>query len=165
MVIGAIGVVQGGDIAVAEVVAVVVAVDREGAGPRAMMEKGGGSVAVVKIEVKNCARTNGTRRAKILESDDEPVKSAVAFPVLGGGVMESTGDGGGDAVGESGAGGGEDGSVGEKDGWIELRAPGKLLGFGERTGISGFNGVNIILGVDAEKVLASEWRGWKGADT
>ena len=38
VVIGAIGVVQGGDIAVAEVVAVVVAVDGEGAGPRTMME-------------------------------------------------------------------------------------------------------------------------------
>jgi len=164
VVIGAIGVVQGGDIAVAEVVAVVVAVDREGAGPRAMMEKGGGSVAVVEIEVKNCACANGADGAKILESDDEPVKSAVAFPVLGGGVMESTGDGAGDAVGESGAGGREDGAVGEKDGGIELRAPGKLLGFGERTRISGFNGVNIILGVDAEKVLASDWCGRKKAD-
>jgi hypothetical protein len=112
-VIGAIGVVQGGDIAVAEVVAVVVAVDGEGAGPRAMMEKGGGSVAVVKIEIKNSACANGAGGAKILESDNEPVKSAVAFPVLGGCVMESTGDGAGDAVGESGAGGREDGAVGE----------------------------------------------------
>jgi hypothetical protein len=149
-VIWAIGVVQGGDIAVAEVVAVVVAVDGEGAGPRAMMEKGGGPVAVVKIEIENCACANGAGGAKILESDDEPVKSAVAFPVLGGGVMESTGDGGGDAVGESGAGGREDGAVGEKDGGIELRAPGKLLRFGESAGISSFDSVNIIFGVDAE---------------
>jgi hypothetical protein len=66
----------------------------------------------VKIEIENCACANGASGAKILESDDEPVKSAVAFPVLGGGVMESTGDGGGDAVGKSGASGGEDGSVG-----------------------------------------------------
>ena len=70
--------------------------------------------------------------------------------------MESTGDGGGDAVGESGAGGGEDGAVGEKDGGIELRAPGKLLRFGERTGISSFDSVNIIFGVDAEEILASD---------
>ena len=118
VVIGAIGVVQGGDIAVAEVVAVVVAVDGEGVGPWAMMEEGGGAVAVVKIEIKNCACANGAGGAKILESDDEPVKSAVAFPVLGGGVMESAGNGGGDAVGESGAGGGENGAVGEKDGRI-----------------------------------------------
>ena len=116
--IGAIRVVQGGDIAVAEVVAVVVAVDGEGVGPWAMMEEGGGPVAVVEIEIENCARTNGTGGAKILESDDEPVKSAEAFPVLGEGVMESTGDGGGDAVGESGASGREDGAVGEKDGRI-----------------------------------------------
>ncbi len=156
VVIGAIGVVQGGDIAVAEVVAVVVAVDREGSGPWAKMEEGGGPVTVVEIEIENCARTNGASRAKILESDDEPVKSAEAFPVLGGGVMESTGDGGGDAVGESGAGSGEDGSVGEKDGGIELRAPGKLLRFGERTGISSFDSVNIIFGVDTEEILASD---------
>jgi hypothetical protein len=69
--------------------------------------------------------------------------------------MESTGDGGGDAVGESGAGGGENGAVGEKDGGIELRAPGKLLRFGERTGISSFDSVNIIFGVDAEEIFAS----------
>ena len=156
MVVGAIGVVQGGDIAVAEVVAVVVAVDGEGAGPRAMMEEGGGPVAVVKIEIKNCARTNGTCGAKIFQSDDKSVKSAVAFSVLGGCVMESTGDGRGDAVGESGAGGGEDGAVGEKDGGIELRAPGKFLGFGESAGISGFDGVNIIFGVDAEDIFASD---------
>jgi hypothetical protein len=118
----------------------------------------------VEIEIKNCACANGAGGAKIFESDDEPVKSAVAFPALGGCVMESAGNGAGDAVGESGAGGREDGAVGEKDGGIELRAPGKLLGFGERTGISGFNGVNIIFGVDAEKVLASDWRGWKKAD-
>jgi hypothetical protein len=37
-----------------------------------------------------------------------------------------------------------------------LRAPGKLLGFGERTGISGFNGVNIIFRVDAEEILAGD---------
>jgi len=147
--------VQGGDIAVAEVVAVVVAVDGEGAGPRAMMEKGGGPVAVVKIEIKNCACANGAGGAKILESDDEPVKSAVAFPVLGGCVMESTGDGAGDAVDESGAGGGEDGTIGEKDGGIELRAPGKLLRFGEWAGISSFDGVNIIFGMNAEEILAS----------
>ena len=159
MVIGAIGVVQGGDIAVAEVVAVVVAVDGEGVGPWAMMEEGGGAVAVVKIEIKNCACANGAGGAKIFESDDESVKSAVAFPVLGGGVMESTGDGAGDAVGESGAGSCEDGAVGEKDGGIELRTPGKLLGFGERTGISSFDSVNIIFGVDAEEILASDWRG------
>ncbi len=156
MVIGAIGVVQGGDIAVAEIVTVVVAVDREGAGPRAMMEKGGGSVAVVEIEIKNCACANGAGGAKILEGDDKAVKSAVAFPVLGGGVMESTGDGAGDAVGESGAGGGEDGSVGEKNGRIELRAPGELLRFGEWAGISGFDGVNIIFGVNTEEILASD---------
>lgn len=156
MVVGAIGVVQGGDIAVAEVVAVVVAVDGKGAGPRAMMEEGGGPVAVVKIEIKYCARTNGTCGAKIFQSDDKSVKSAVAFSVLGGCVMESTGDGGGDAVGESGAGGGEDGAVGEKDGGIELRAPGKFLGFGESAGISGFDGVNIIFGVDAEDIFASD---------
>jgi hypothetical protein len=149
-VIGAIRVVQGRDIAVAEVVAVVVAVDREGAGPRAMMEKGGGPVAVVKIEIKNCACANGTSGAKVFESDDEPVKSAVAFPVLGECVMESTGDGAGDPVGESGAGGGEEGAVGEKDGRIELRAPRKLLRFGESAGIPSFDSVNIIFGVDAE---------------
>ena len=159
VVIGAIGVVQGGDIAVAEVVAVVVAVDGEGVGPWAMMEEGGGAVAVVKIEIKNCACANGAGGAKIFESDDESVKSAVAFPVLGGGVMESTGDGAGDAVSESGAGSCEDGAVGEKDGGIELRTPGKLLGFGERTGISSFDSVNIIFGVDAEEILASDWRG------
>jgi hypothetical protein len=158
-VIWAIGVVQGGDIAVAEVVAVVVAVDGEGVGPWAMMEEGGGPVAVVKIEIKNCACANGAGRAKILESDDEPVKSAVAFPVLGECVMESTGNGGGDAVGESGAGGGEDGAVGEKDGRIELRAPGELLRFGESSGISSFDSVNIIFGVNAEEILASDWRG------
>jgi hypothetical protein len=79
--------------------------------------------------------------------------------------MESTGDGGGDAVGESGAGSGEDGSVGEKDGRIELRAPGKLLRFGERTGISSFDGVNIIPGVDTEEVLAGDRGGQKKADT
>jgi len=156
VVIGAISVVQGGDITVAEVVAVVVAVDREGAGPRAMMEKGGGPVAVVKIEIKNCACANGAGGAKIFESDDKSVKSAVAFPVLGGCVMESTGNGAGDAVGESGTGGGEEGAVGEKDGWIELRAPGKLLRFGERTGISSFDGVNIILRVNTEEILASD---------
>ena len=156
VVIGAIGVVQGGDIAVAEVVAVVVAVDGKGAGPRTMMEQGGGPVAVVKIEIKNCACANGAGGAKILESDDEPVKSAVAFPVLGGGVMESTGDGPGDAVGESGAGGREDGAVGEKDGRIKLRTPGKLLRFGERTGISSFDSLNIIFGMNAEEILASD---------
>ena len=154
MVIGAIGVVQGGDIAVAEVVAVVVAVDGEGSGPRTRMEKGGGPVAVVKIEIKNCSCANGAGGAKTLKGDDEPVESAEAFPVLGGGVMESTGDGGGDAVGESGASGGEDGSVGEKDGRIELRAPGKILRFSQSAGVSGFDGVNIILGVDTEEVLA-----------
>ncbi len=159
LVIGAIGVVQSGDIAVAEVVAIVVAVDGEGVGPWTTMEEGSGPVAVVEIKIENCACTNGASRAEILESNDKPVKSAEAFPVLGRGVMESTGDGGGDAVGESGAGGGEESAVCEKDGWIELRAPGKLLGFGERTGISGFNGVNIIFGVNAEKVLASDWRG------
>ena len=113
----------------------------------------------MKIEIKNCACTNGAGGAKIFKSDDESVKSAVAFPVLGGCVMESTGDGAGDAVGESGAGGREDGAVGEKDGGIELRAPGKLLRFGERTGISSFDSVNIIFGVDAEEILASDWRG------
>jgi hypothetical protein len=159
VVIGAIGVVQGGDIAVAEVVAVIVAVDGEGAGPRTMMEEGSGPVAVVKIEIENCACANGASGAKILESDDEPIKSAVAFPVLGGCVMKSTGDGAGDAVGESGAGGREDGTVGEKDGRIELRAPGKLLRFGERTGISSFDSVNIIFGVDSEEILASDWGG------
>jgi hypothetical protein len=158
-------VVQGGDITVAEVVAVVVAVDREGAGPRAMMEKGGGPVAVVKIEIKNCARTNGTNGAKVFESDDESVKSAVAFPVLGGCMMESTGNGGGDAVGESRAGGGEEGAVGEKDRRIELRAPGKLLRFGESSGISSFDSVNIIFGVNAEEVLASDRVGQKKAYT
>jgi len=156
VVIGAISVVQGGDITVAEVVAIVVAVDREGAGPRAMMEKGGGPVAVVKIEIKNCACANGTSGAKVFESDDEPVKSAVAFPVPVECVMESTGNGGGDAVGESGAGGGEEGAVGEKDAGIELRAPGKLLGFGERTGITSFDSVNIIFGVDAEEIFAGD---------
>jgi len=156
VVIGAISVVQGGDITVAEVFAIVVAVDREGAGPRAMMEKGGGPVAVVKIEIKNCACANGTSGAKVFESDDEPVKSAVAFPVPVECVMKSTGNGAGDAVGESGAGGGKDGSVGEKDGRIELRAPGKLLRFSERTGISSFDGVNIIFGVNTEEILASD---------
>jgi hypothetical protein len=67
-------------------------------------------------------------------------------------------------VGESGAGGREDGAVGEKDGGIELRAPGKLLGFGERTGISSFDSVNIVLGVDAEEILASDRSGWKKPD-
>jgi hypothetical protein len=110
----------------------------------------------VKIEIKNCARTNGTSGAKIFKSDDKSVKSAVAFPVLGGCMMESTGDGGGDAVGKSGAGGGEDGSVGEKDGRIELRAPGKHLRFGESAGISSFDSVNIIFGVNAEEILASD---------
>ena len=148
--------VQGGDIAVAEVVAVVVAVDGKGAGPRTVMEQGGGPVAVVKIEIKNCACANGAGGAKTLKGDDEPVESAVAVPVLGEGVMESTGDSGCDAVGESGAGGREDGAVGEKDGGIKLRAPGKLLRFGERTGISSFDSMNIILGVDAEEVLASD---------
>ena len=148
--------VQGGDIAVAEVVAVVVAVDGKGAGPRSVMEQGGGPVAVVKIEIKNCACANGAGGAKILESDDEPVKSAVAFPLLRGCVMESTSDGTGDAVGEGGAGGREDGAVGEKYGGIELRTPGKLLRFGKRTGISSFDSVNIIFGVDAVEVLASD---------
>ena len=110
----------------------------------------------MEIKIENCACTNGASRAEILESNDKPVKSAEAFPVLGRGVMESTGDGGGDAVGESGAGGGEEGAVGEKDGWIELRAPGKLLRFGERTGISSFDGVNIILRVNTEEVLTSD---------
>ncbi len=132
--------------------------------PRAMMEEGGGPVAVVKIEIKNSACANGAGEAKILESNDEPVKSAVAFPVLGGGVMESTGDGGGYAVGESGAGCREDGAVGEKDGGIELRAPGKLLRFGESAGISSFDGMNIIFGVDTEEILASDRSGQKKAD-
>jgi hypothetical protein len=66
VVIGAISVVQGGDIAVAEVVAVVIAVDGEGAGPRTLMEQGGGPVAVVKIEIENCACANGAGGAKIL---------------------------------------------------------------------------------------------------
>ena len=70
--------------------------------------------------------------------------------------MESTGNGAGDAVGESGAGGGEDGSVGEKDGRIELTAPGKLLRFGESAGISSFDGMNIIFGVNTEEILASD---------
>jgi hypothetical protein len=110
----------------------------------------------VEIEIKNCACANGAGGAKILQCDDEPVKSAVAFPVLGRGVMESTGDGGGDAVGESGAGGREDGAVGEKNGRIELRTPGKLLRFGESPGISRFDSVNIIFGVNAEEILASD---------
>jgi hypothetical protein len=130
-----------------------------------MMEEGGGSVAVVKIEIKNCACANGTSGAKIFESDDKSVKSAVAFPVLGECVVESTGNGAGDAVCESGAGGGEEGAVGEKDGWIELRAPGKLLRFGERTGISSFDGVNIIFGVNTEEILASDRVGWQKANT
>jgi hypothetical protein len=156
VVIEAISVVQGGDIAVAEVVAVVVAVDGEGAGPWAMMEEGGGSVAVVKIEIKNCACANGTSGAKIFESDDKSVKSAVAFPVLGECMMESTSNGAGDAVDESGPSGGEEGAVGEKDGRIELRAPRKLLRFGESAGIPSFDSVNIIFGVNAEEILASD---------
>jgi hypothetical protein len=130
-----------------------------------MMEKGGGPVAVVEIKIENCTCANGAGGAKILESDDEPVKSAVAFPVLGECVMESTGNGAGNAVGESGPGGGEDGAVGEKDGRIELRAPRKLLRFGEWAGISGFDGVNIIFGMDTEEILASDRGGQKKANT
>jgi len=37
-----------------------------------------------------------------------------------------------------------------------LRAPGKLLRFGERTGISSFDSVNIIFGVDSEEILSSD---------
>jgi hypothetical protein len=79
--------------------------------------------------------------------------------------MESTGNGAGNAVGESGPGGGEDGAVGEKDGRIELRAPRKLLRFGEWAGISGFDGVNIIFGMDTEEILASDRGGQKKANT
>ena len=45
-----------------------------------------------------------------------------------------------------------------------MRAPGKLLRFGERAGISSFDGVNIIFGVDTEEILASDRSGWKKPD-
>lgn len=156
--------VESGDIAVAEVVAVVISVDGKGVSPRSVGQKGSGSVAVVKIEIENCACANGPCGTEVFKCDDQAVESAEAFSVLGGGVMESAGDGGGDPVGESGAGGREDGPVSEKDRRIELRAPRKLLRFGECTGISSFDGVNIILGMDTEEVVASDRGGWKKAD-
>ena len=101
-----------GNVAVADVIPVVVAVDRERPRPRATVEKGSGAVAVMEIKIEDSGSADRGVLTEIFQSDHEAVEGAKAFPVVGTGVMKAAGDGGGNSVGESRAGGGQNRAVG-----------------------------------------------------
>jgi hypothetical protein len=129
-VVGAVVVVTGGDIAVADVVPVIISVDRKSPGPRAIFEKGGGAITVMKVEIENRTGVDGAAMVESFQGNDQSVESAESLPVVGTGVVETAGDGGGDSVGKSGTSGGQDGTVGVENRRVKLGRPRKLLGFG-----------------------------------
>lgn len=160
-VVGAVGVATGLHIAIRLIVSEIISIKREAAGPRAVGEKGGGTVAVVKVEIEDGTCADGACGAERFESKDEAVKSTETFPVIGTSVVESAGDGGGDTVAEGGLSGGEDGAVGQENGGVEARAPWESLRFGKSTRISCFDGANIFRGMNAEKVCWGKGSGAK----
>jgi len=100
------------DVAVADVVPVVVAVDGECPRPRATAKKGGGAVAVMKIKIENGGCTDRGVLTEIFEGDHQAVEGAKAFPMIGARVMKTAGDGGRNSVDEGRAGGRQNRSVG-----------------------------------------------------
>jgi hypothetical protein len=129
-VVGAVVMVTGRDIAVTDVIPVIISVDGKSPGPGAIFEKGGGAIAVMKVEIENRTSLDGAGMVEFFEGNDQSVKSAESLPVVGTGVVETAGDGGGDSVGKSGTSGGQDGTVGVENGRVKLGSPRKFLGFG-----------------------------------
>ncbi len=108
----------------------------------------------IKVEDGGGAELAGA--VQFFQRDDESVERAEALAVAGTGVVKPASDGGGDTVGEGGGGGGVHGSVGEPDGFVKAGDPGKFLGLGEGTGLSGFDGLDVVVRVDAEKIRAGD---------
>jgi hypothetical protein len=101
-----------GNVAVADVVPIVVAVDGEGTSPRATVQKGSGPVTVMEVKIENGGCADRGVLTEIFKGDHEAVECAKAFPVIGAGVMKAAGDSGGNSVGESRASSGQNCAVG-----------------------------------------------------
>jgi hypothetical protein len=153
-VVGAVVMVTGRDIAVTDIVPVIISVDGKSPGPGAIFEKGGGAIAVMKVEIEDGSGLDDAATLEFFQGNDQSVESAESLPMVGTGVVETAGDGGGDSVGKSGTCGGQDGTIRVEDGRVEPGRPRKLLGFGQFLWGSGLDGADVILGVDLEKILA-----------